>query len=91
MRTSTGAAVALKRFMTRGHDARARIGPGADTGSQREVEAFDQLCAIWELMLASRKGRHDMVRVRARGVRPPCSCRAACAHFHTQFHARAHT
>jgi len=56
-----GAAVSLKRFTTRGQDARARIGPNTDTGSQREVQAFDQLGAIWELMLASRKGRHDLV------------------------------
>lgn len=53
--------MALKRHMMRGRDARARIGP--DTGSQREVEAFDQLCAVWELLLASRKGRHDVVRI----------------------------
>lgn len=26
-----------------------------------QVEAFDQLNAIWELLLAARKGRHDMV------------------------------
>jgi len=55
--------VALKQHMMRGQDARARIGPNADAGSQREVEAFDQLCAVWELLLASRKGRHDMVRI----------------------------
>ena len=52
-----------KRIATRGRDARAKIAEAPDaTGARREVEAFDQLCVVWELQLASRRGRHDMVR-----------------------------
>jgi hypothetical protein len=47
--------------MLRARDARQRIPSSADSGSRREVEAFDQLSAIWELLLAARKGRYDLV------------------------------
>mmetsp|Transcript_22946 Transcript_22946/g.58630 ORF Transcript_22946/g.58630 Transcript_22946/m.58630 type:complete len:864 (-) Transcript_22946:363-2954(-) len=58
---ATGAVEALRRVMLRGRDARSRVGLDAQgLGSRREVEAFDQLCAVWELLLASRKGRHEL-------------------------------
>ncbi len=58
----SGAAEAVRRATLRGRDARARIPPAADAGSRREVEAFDQLCSVWQLLLAARKGRADQVR-----------------------------
>ena len=59
--THTAAADFVKRVMTRGRDACAQIGPAADLGCRREVEAFLQLGAVWELLVATRKGRHDQV------------------------------
>ncbi len=55
------AADVVKRVTTRGRDACAKMGGAADVGSRSEVEAFLQLCAIWELLVATRKGRHEQV------------------------------
>lgn len=52
---------AVKRISTRGRDACAKIGASTDTGARREVEAFAQLNAIWELLLSNSKGRYDLV------------------------------
>jgi len=57
---SVSAAEAIKRVSTRGRDACTRIGAAADMGTRREVEAFAQLCAIWELLSCTRSGRYDM-------------------------------
>lgn len=52
---------AVKRISTRGRDACAKIGASTDIGARREVEAFAQLNAIWELLLSTSKGRYDLV------------------------------
>ncbi|KAJ9514712.1 hypothetical protein QJQ45_028405 [Haematococcus lacustris] len=56
----SGAAVSLKRVLVRARDARARIPATADSGSRREVEALQQLQAVWELLLAAAQQRHDL-------------------------------
>ena len=57
----------VNRIATRGRDACAKISSAsgaaaADIGSRREVESFQQLGLIWELLVATRKGRCDQVR-----------------------------
>jgi len=54
-------AEAIKRVITRGNDACAKIGATADVGSRREVEAYGQLNAVLELLVSTRKGRYDQV------------------------------
>ncbi|GFH32236.1 nuclear pore protein, partial [Haematococcus lacustris] len=56
----SGAAISLKRVLVRARDARARIPATADSGSRREVEALQQLQAVWELLLAAAQQRHDL-------------------------------
>mmetsp|Transcript_26955 Transcript_26955/g.58903 ORF Transcript_26955/g.58903 Transcript_26955/m.58903 type:complete len:850 (+) Transcript_26955:117-2666(+) len=58
--STTAANDTAKHILTRGRDACTKIGPSADAGSRREVEAFEQLNMVWELLLACRKGRHDL-------------------------------
>jgi hypothetical protein len=58
---TTGAAEMVKRVMTRGRDACAKLGGAGDAGSKREVEAFVQLNAIWEMLVSTKKGRYDLV------------------------------
>ncbi|KAG1678895.1 hypothetical protein FOA52_003563 [Chlamydomonas sp. UWO 241] len=57
---AAGAADVVARVSTRGRDACARIGPAADAGSRREVEAFGQLSSIWELLVCVRSRRSDL-------------------------------
>jgi hypothetical protein len=61
MHIPPAAADVVKRVTTRGRDACAKMGGATDIGSRREVEAFLQLSAIWELLVATRKGRHEQV------------------------------
>ncbi|GAX79377.1 hypothetical protein CEUSTIGMA_g6819.t1 [Chlamydomonas eustigma] len=57
---TSGAAEMVKRVMARGRDACTKLGGAGDAGSRREVEAFVQLNAIWEMLVSTRKGRHDL-------------------------------